>query len=114
MAQKICSRCKDPKPIDEFYLKKGKPVSACSQCCRIDANKYYDGSNKISCPRGEGQMITKSQCLPGCNDACKTCEHFTKDVTINTLEETGIEAGIETGVRSSAGYTVDAADSFYC
>lgn len=37
-------------------------------------NKGGAGSTKkIYCARGEGQMINIKNCLPGCNDVCKSC-----------------------------------------
>lgn len=104
---KICSTCKDPtpKPISEFYLRSnGKLRKNCKVCCS-KATNYYKGVTKIFCPRGEGKKITKSQCLPGCNDACKDCEHFTKDLTVDNFDDTGVG----TGVQSSAGYAADMA-----
>lgn len=109
MVTKICSTCKREKPVNEFYLRDSKPRKTCRQCC-INASKYYKGaSTKIFCPRGEGQEITKSQCYPGCNDACTTCKHFIKDMTIDNFHE----PDGRTGVQSSAGYAVDMADKFY-
>jgi hypothetical protein len=40
---KQCTRCKEVKPISEFYLKKnGKPISMCKPCKSIYAKEWSE------------------------------------------------------------------------
>lgn len=38
---KTCSKCGDAKPLDDFYLKRGKPMSWCKACNRARNRLYW-------------------------------------------------------------------------
>lgn len=52
METKMCSMCKQEKPLDDFYpsrrYKSGR-VSACKSCFRIKAHKYLASPNRLQC-----------------------------------------------------------------
>lgn len=92
--KKKCSKCKEPKTLDEFHNDRSKAdgkTTQCAECINKRANlakkekrdverktreaiKPKISKDKILCNR-DGSMISKSKCLPGCNDACIPCEN---------------------------------------
>lgn len=83
--EKRCTKCREIKDFEDFQNDKkardGKK-SRCKECIRKgrpSRKKKYKGlvkvpGNKILCKRN-GKLILKKRCVPGCNDACITCEH---------------------------------------
>ena len=82
MAEKRCSKCKILKDIKDFHKDKSKHDGR-NSCCKPCKHKPSLPQNvipkvekvkKILCDRN-GQMISKGNCVPGCNDACMICEN---------------------------------------
>jgi hypothetical protein len=42
MENKICTKCSVEKPIDEFYMRSGKPISNCKACIKLKMKERYD------------------------------------------------------------------------
>jgi hypothetical protein len=38
---KICSNCKDSKPLSAFYMARGKPQSRCKECTKSQMTAHY-------------------------------------------------------------------------
>jgi len=89
---KACNECGEPKELKEFHKDKRKEDGYRHECkkCRKDKHEIKQkekpltisaeverkarSSIKIHCERDAGQMIRISDCIPGCNDACMSCE----------------------------------------
>ena len=90
-----CNGCGRPKKLEKYSVnrtKKNGRGGTCKKCLnariKIRRRKESKGKvkeilaplpvvipdDKIRCER-DGKIMTKSQCLPGCNDACITCEN---------------------------------------
>ena len=79
---KRCSQCKILKNISDFHRDKRKRDGRNSICkkCRSDYAEQEKNieikipDSKCLCNRS-GTIISKKDCLPGCNDACIPCEN---------------------------------------
>ncbi len=82
MSNKRCSQCKLLKIITDFHKDKRKKDgrnSICKKCRNNTAEQEKDieikiPDSKCKCDRA-GHVIFKKHCVPGCNDACLTCEN---------------------------------------
>ncbi|MCK5603538.1 hypothetical protein KAR91_16760 [Candidatus Pacearchaeota archaeon] len=81
-ADKRCSKCKILKGISGFHkdkLKRDGRNSICKKCRNDEAEQEKASEIKIPdskcrCNRTK-TLISKLSCVPGCNDACMTCEN---------------------------------------
>lgn len=57
----------------------------------VEKKEAVKKNSKIWCERGgAGRYVSKSACLPGCNDACRTC-NYAKAVGVKTISNVGNE-----------------------
>lgn len=45
-ATKCCSKCKTDKPLSEFYLSKGRPMSSCKTCYAVASKRNYEANRE--------------------------------------------------------------------
>ena len=82
MSDKRCSKCKILKNVSGFHrdkLKRDGRNSICKKCRNDEAEQEKASeikipSSKCRCKRTK-TLISKFSCVPGCNDACMTCEN---------------------------------------
>lgn len=70
---KVCSACKEHKPLTEFYFHKDKPLSACKVCLRQRRVSRY-----VKHPRNPDVLVNEKRC-PHC-DQVKPFDSFRPDV----------------------------------
>ena len=46
MENKVCSKCKQAKPLTEYYFSYNKPSSSCKKCISVYQKEYYKGNSK--------------------------------------------------------------------
>lgn len=57
---KVCSMCKEEKPIELFYLRRGKPVAACKTCLRAKSKEKYATDQNYRASRANNEKARKS------------------------------------------------------
>lgn len=60
---KVCSMCKEEKPIEAFYLKNKsgtKRVSACKTCMRAKSKEQYANDQSYRAKRANNEKARKS------------------------------------------------------
>ena len=106
--KKKCNACKEIKLLTQFYRDKTKVDDKQTICriCRLKGKEEKEcklSKNKILCEKNN-QIILKTNCLPGCNDACRTCKSIQiknmSAINNTTLEEQ--EEAKYSGAPSSA------------
>lgn len=108
--KKLYKRCKgecgEVKPMTSFHKDKqvkGGRKNTCMACFNkrsaLNRDLKKKGTLKILCEKNN-TMIRRYSCIPGCNDACKTCKSRQEGNVraINTLTEAEDKEFAYTGV----------------
>ena len=110
MSQKQCSRCKETKDFDEFYINRNKPSSMCKICTKANNKRYFAipknkrkqrerfwkkaGIKNMTYERYEEMLIQQDHC-------CKICgthkDGLTRELAVDHNHETGEVRGLLCG-----------------
>lgn len=83
---KTCGRCKDTRPIDEFYNHKLSPdgkTTICKKCCDTDSVKYYQENKNAAKEKSWAASLKRNynitveqynEMLEKQNGCCAICE----------------------------------------